>query len=103
MRAIAEYVTCVFLFAGHVYAVEPATQPLRETGKGVSEQTYRVRCSSSTEIKLDGRLDEEAWRRAAVERHFIFPWKSTAAPRTGFRAICDDQNLYFAFEAKDAD
>ena len=55
------------------------------------------------QIKLDGRLDEPEWSRANVERHFTFPWKKAETPATEFMAFCDDQYLYFAFHAEDAD
>jgi hypothetical protein len=40
---------------------------------------------------------------AVVERHFTFPWKQGPAPRTEFRALCDENNLYFSFRVQDAD
>ena len=68
-----------------------------------SEQTYQVRWLPAAKIYLDGRADEAAWKEAAVERHFIFPWKPTPAPETEFRALCDGRHLYFTFRVQDAD
>ncbi|MCX7887457.1 MAG: exo-alpha-sialidase, partial [Verrucomicrobiae bacterium] len=68
-----------------------------------SDQTYRARFVRAAKIRLDGKLDEPAWRRAEVERNFVFPWKQAAAPPTEFRALCDEQHLYFAFCAQDDD
>lgn len=67
------------------------------------DQTYGVRYMPDVKIQLDGRADDRAWSRAAVEKHFVFPWKETAAPPTEFRALCDDHHLYFAFRVEDAD
>ena len=67
------------------------------------DQTYRVRYMSDVKIQLDGRSDEVAWSRAAVERHFVFPWKKATAPPTEFRALCDDDDLYFTFRVVDAE
>jgi hypothetical protein len=67
------------------------------------EQTYPVRWIPAGQIRVDGRGDEPAWAHAAVERRFIFPWKQTPAPATEFRALWDDENLYFSFRVQDAD
>jgi hypothetical protein len=68
-----------------------------------SEQTYRVRWVPESKMALDGRADEPAWKQAAVERRFVFPWKQAPAPETEFRALCDGTNLYFTFRVQDAD
>jgi hypothetical protein len=68
-----------------------------------SEQTYRARYLPSAKIKLDGRADEADWKKATVEKNFIFPWKQTVAPATEFRALCDDKFLYFTFRVHDED
>jgi hypothetical protein len=71
-------------------------------GKG-SDQTCRVRWLPGAKIVLDGRADEPAWAQAAVEKHFVFPWKPEPAPATEFRALCDGTNFYFSFRVEDAD
>jgi hypothetical protein len=68
-----------------------------------SSTTYRAVYLPHANIRIDGRLDEPEWSRANVERHFTFPWKKADAPPTEFKALCDDQYLYFAFRAEDAD
>ena len=68
-----------------------------------SDQTYRVRWVPAAAIRLDGRANEPVWATAAVERHFVFPWKPARAPETEFRALCDETNLYFSFRVQDAD
>ncbi len=69
----------------------------------LSDKTYKVRRLPKAAIHVDGRLDEPEWSKAAVETHFVFPWKQQAAPPTEFRALCDDAYLYFAFRVEDAD
>ncbi len=69
----------------------------------VDAKTYEVRYLAEPAIRIDGRLDEPAWERAAVERGFIFPWREAEAPATEFRALADDHKLYFAFRVRDDD
>ncbi len=68
-----------------------------------SPQTYRVHWQPSAGITLNGRADSPAWAGAAPEAHFIFPWKTTPAPATEFRALCDATHLYFTFRVHDDD
>jgi hypothetical protein len=84
------------LFVLAVGAAEPPP------GKA-SDQTYQVRWVPGAKIVLDGRANEPAWKEAAVEKRFVFPWKPVPAPLTEFRALCDGTNLYFTFRVQDAD
>ncbi len=68
-----------------------------------SEQTYRVRWVPGATIVLDGQANEPAWKKAPVDKRFVFPWKQAPAPETEFRALCDGTNFYFTFRVKDAD
>lgn len=68
-----------------------------------SMQKYRVQWVLEPKLVLDGQANEPAWRQAAVEKRFVFPWKQASAPGTEFRALCDETNLYFAFRVQDAD
>lgn len=47
-----------------------------------------------------GRLD---WSTAVLLDDFVFPWQSGAAPRTEFRALHDELQLYFRFDCVDHD
>ena len=69
----------------------------------MSEKTYAVRHLPEVAIRLDGRDDDSDWSKAAVEKDFGFPWKDKAAPPTEFRALADDEYLYFTFRIEDAD
>jgi len=55
-------------------------------------------------IKIDGKLDERAWKAAPVSDLFVDP--STGRPageRTEVRLLWDERNLYLAFFARDRD
>jgi hypothetical protein len=53
-------------------------------------------------ITLDGRLDEAAWRSAAVSDRFVNTMNGTAAPfETRARMLYDDESLYVGFEVDD--
>ncbi|NUQ62564.1 MAG: exo-alpha-sialidase [Pirellulales bacterium] len=69
----------------------------------LSEKTYPARYLPDAGIRIDGRADEAAWSKAAVEKGFAFPWKDAPAPPTEFRALCDGENFYFTFRIEDAD
>jgi hypothetical protein len=80
---------------------EPAyVKPEHKIG---SAQTYQARYVPSAKIEPDGKADEPAWAQAAVEKHFVFPWKQSPAPATEFRALWDSEYLYFSYRAEDAD
>jgi hypothetical protein len=69
----------------------------------LSAKTYRAPWLADTQITLDGRADEPAWRQAPVERDFAFPWKSVPTPATEFRALCDAQAFWFHYRVHDDD
>ena len=66
-------------------------------------KTYDVRYVPEAEINVDGLLDESDWSKAYCERDFSFPSEDRAAPATQFRALCDDDSLYFSFSVHDED
>lgn len=68
-----------------------------------SDQTYPVRYVPHLTIAVTGRAEAEAWAQAHMEQRFAFPWKKAPAPATEFRALCDDQHLYFTFRVHDDD
>lgn len=43
------------------------------------------------------------WQTAVCLRDFTFPWENTPAPQTEFRALWDDEKLYFRFVCVDED
>lgn len=102
--------TLAYVFAaGCSPRTEPKATPNREPAyvkpehKIGSDQTYQVHYVPSANITVDGRADEPAWSQAAVEKHFVFPWKQSPAPATEFRALWSDEDFYFSYRAQDAD
>lgn len=71
--------------------------------RGPATAIYRARFLPKAMIQIDGRLDEPNWARTDALTSMRFPWKSDPPPRTEFRALCDEQNLYFSFDIDDAD
>jgi hypothetical protein len=69
----------------------------------VALKRYLVR-KTSKPIKLDGKLDEPAWKTAPSTGMFVNTMTGEAAqPNTEARLLWDNQNLYFGFENADTD
>lgn len=63
---------------------------------------YRVRRASGT-IRIDGQLDEPAWRRAPQTEKWVNPSDgSEAALETWARVLWDDEALYVGIYAEDS-
>ncbi len=82
---------------------KPEPPYVKPEHKIASAQTYQARYVSPAKLELDGKADEPAWAQANVEKHFVFPWKQAPAPPTEFRALWDDEYLYFSYRVQDAD
>src|SRR5574344_2142790 len=65
-------------------------------------RTYRVGNCGPREIVVDGQPNDVGWRGAVVEKNFSSPWDPSVRPGTTFRAMRDDDNLYFIFEVEDS-
>ena len=77
-----------------VFAVSAETQPPPE---------YELVKVPTGSVIVDGMITEESWQNANAIEHMQYPWRSENAPETWFRAVWDEENLYFAFSAKDHD
>ncbi len=66
-----------------------------------NEKEFIVKDLPGANIKIDGRLDEPAWKKANMTEHFIFPWENSGPPLTRFRAFHDADNFYFSYVAQD--
>lgn len=63
---------------------------------------YDVVKKSDTDIKIDGKLDEDVWEEVpTINGGFHYPWEDKEAPNTVFKAFHDTTNLYFSFVATD--
>src|SRR5262245_51913443 len=67
----------------------------------------RIRAMRATEpIKVDGRLDEQAWAKAEVATDFRMESPregASASERTEVRVLFDDKNIYFGIRAFDSE
>jgi hypothetical protein len=69
-----------------------------------SSQVYEAkRLEPGQSIAIDGRGGDPGWQSARVLTDFSFPWNKRTPPATEFRALWDDQHLYFRFDVTDED
>jgi hypothetical protein len=62
---------------------------------------YEIRRARSP-VRIDGKLDEKAWRHARLATNFHFNWYTSGArEQTEVRLLWDDTNLYAGFYCHD--
>lgn len=87
-------------------AKQPSQAPLADLASDVTN-ARRVKVLQVTgEIKIDGRLDEEAWNEAQAANNFRQEEPTEGAPAseaTEVRVIYDDKNLYVGIHAFDSE
>ncbi len=66
-------------------------------------KNYQVKKISSGSITLDGKGGDAVWANANVLTDFQYPWRNETPPQTAFRALWDDEFLYFLYRATDPD
>lgn len=64
-------------------------------------KTYNVKRIAPNQMKIEGKQMNPIWEKANVTTDFSFPWEDEVAPKTSFRALCDDQFFYFRFDVED--
>lgn len=64
-------------------------------------KTYSVKHIASNQLNLDSNSMNSIWEQANVTTDFSFPWEDKIAPKTSFRALYDNEFLYFRFEVED--
>lgn len=65
------------------------------------QATYSI-ARANVEIKVDGKLDEAAWKNARAVGDFVFPWwKEGLKEQTSAKLLWDDTHLYVAFHCQD--
>ena len=69
--------------------------------KNLDSKIYPLHRIGQDMIKIDGVLREPEWQKAVIEKAFSFPWENNTAPTTEFRALYDDDYLYFSFNVVD--
>ncbi len=83
--------------------VAAASLPVKGAAPPPPPKRYLVR-KSAKPVKIDGKLDEAAWKTAPSTGAFVNTLTGAAVePATEAKLLWDDQNLYIAFENADAD
>ena len=86
---------------GQPAAVQGNGDVLGSTQSHVAAKEYQVFRVFKGPPRLDGRLESPEWKQAVAEKRFVFPWEKTTPPATVFKALVDDEFLYFAFDVHD--
>ncbi len=55
------------------------------------------------EYRVQATGPQVDWRRAVILEDFSYPWRQEKPPRTTFRALWDEVDLYFRFDVEDPD
>jgi hypothetical protein len=80
-----------------------AAIPVKRAGPPQPPKKYLVR-KTAKPIKIDGKLDEPAWKSAPSVGAFVNTMTGAPAEvKTDAKLLWDDQNLYIAFENADTD
>jgi hypothetical protein len=80
----------------------PSGKPQSPAASSSKLPQYTARRAGS-KIRVDGRLDEDAWQKAPTFGDFQFPWwKAGKKEQTTARMLWDDEFLYVSFECQDA-
>ncbi len=64
---------------------------------------YPVKKITSNSLQLSGTGADDLWQEATAMSDFIYPWREEIPPQTTFKALWDDENLYFLYRAEDED
>ncbi|MFA9370831.1 MAG: carbohydrate-binding family 9-like protein [Labilibaculum antarcticum] len=62
---------------------------------------YIVKRIKANMLNLTGGQMHPVWEMANINTDFSYPWEEEKAPKTTFRALHDDNNLFFRFDAED--
>ena len=62
---------------------------------------YNVKKIAFNQLTVEGTIMNPIWEQANINSDFSFPWEHEESPKTTFRALYDDENLYFRFDVQD--
>ena len=65
-----------------------------------TETQYQIRYSEKSPI-IDGNASDEQWSMAQTLTQFSFPWRDQLAPATEFKALWNDEGVYFRYRLSD--
>lgn len=65
-----------------------------------SQKEYFV-AKTKGQLKVDGYGSDPVWSEARELTDFTYHWRNEIAPKTSFKALRDDQNLYFLYQVED--
>lgn len=64
-------------------------------------KTYNVNIIPSNQLTITGKGDDKLWNKAIVLNDFQSPWKVLKETKTKFKALWDENYLFFYFEVLD--
>ena len=97
---LANLKTILLLFVAATLTLTFAAEETDPLGRRL--KSYGIRYTGSA-IKIDGRLDEPAWKSAADVGEFEFPWWQQGKKEgTKAKLIWDEDYLYVSFVCEDA-
>ncbi len=67
----------------------------------IHTKEYVVKKIISEPLTIDGQGSEEEWNQAENLTDFTYHWRDEIVPKTSFKALWDDQNLYFLYQVED--
>ncbi len=62
---------------------------------------YKVNHIPANQLGITGKADDRLWKKANVLTDFCSPWRDLPITPTEFRALWDNENLYFMFQVVD--
>jgi len=65
------------------------------------DKEYQVYNIGSNKIELDGHASESVWNNATNLTDFNYSWRDVEAPLTAFKALYDNEYLYFFYHVTD--
>ena len=63
-------------------------------------KTYKVH-RTDTPVDITGKGTAKQWENVKALTDFVYPWRNQEAPWTEFKAMWDDNQLYFRYRVKD--
>ncbi len=66
-----------------------------------SENVYHVHYVQNSQIKVDGKPEENAWHTAETIKNFTLPWEAIKPQKTEFKALYNKDYFYFLFYVTD--